>query len=102
MESKLSKIFSDEGVELAAALPLSRCEVLRPYKLERMGFPPKSVIMLAVPYSPPESPARIISKYAVPRDYHVFFKELFSRVIPRLCELFPGLFRFTARRTIRR
>lgn len=90
MESKLSKIFSDEGVELAAALPLSRCEVLRPYKLERMGFPPKSVIMLAVPYSPPESPARIISKYAVPRDYHVFFKELFSRVIPRLCELFPG------------
>ena len=79
------------GIELVGALPLSKCKLLRPYKLKNAGFDTLeglSVIVMAIPYYT-EQKARNVSMYAVSRDYHLFAKELFRGVLPRLAERFP-------------
>ena len=79
------------GIKNVAAIPLSLCKLIRPYKLERCGFNDlKSLhaVIFTIPYlSPIEE--KNISSYAVPRDYHLFCKELFETVIPKLKEKFP-------------
>ena len=79
------------GITNAAAIPLSLCKILRPYKLERCGFAEGAelfAIMLTIPYLT-EVKDKNISSYAIPCDYHLFCKELFDAVIPRLREKFP-------------
>ncbi len=80
------------NIDSVSALPLSLCRVHRPYKLEGLGFradDPLFVIILAIPYYTEES-AKNISSYAIPRDYHLFCKELFTSLIPRLTARFEG------------
>ncbi len=73
-------------------LPISSCTLIRPYKLQKIGcfkdISHLTVYMLAVPYLC-EGEQKNISSYAVPRDYHVFFKELFSELTDILRAEFP-------------
>jgi len=75
------------------AIPLSMCQVLRPYLLERAGLSMQGTAFLfAVPYvlsQDASHPQRNVSLYAIPRDYHLFFKTLEAELLPKLQEFFP-------------
>ena len=77
----------------AAALPLSACRVTRAYLLERHHIDQSgTAIMLAVPYVVSGDicdPDRNVSLYAVPRDYHLYFRELADEILPVLRARFP-------------
>lgn len=88
----MAKVLEGEGIELFAPIPLSDCEITRGYLLEREGIERENgcTVMLAVPYYVRDEGERNISLYAVSRDYHLYFAELFGRVIPLLREAFEG------------
>lgn len=89
----LSDYFLQKGIRLFAPLPLSTCRVTRSYLLDREGIDPSggTAVMLAIPYftRAAAEPERNLSAYAVPRDYHLFFRELFDDLLPRLQREFP-------------
>ncbi len=89
---KIKKILNGSSAELFSAVPLTDCLITRPYKLERAGFAKADelfAIVLAVPYLTRQS-KRNLSAYAVSRDYHLFYKELFAEILPRLEREFEG------------
>ena len=88
----LLNFLQKKNIHLVGALPLSACRVIRPYLLERENIQNGTVFMLAVPYFSRacEDEHRYISSYAVSRDYHLFFKELYGELLPYLRELFPS------------
>lgn len=91
MDEKLFEILRRHSVSLFAPIAIKDCEILRPYKLERVGvsdFEKLSVVMLAIPYLTRQS-KRNISSYAVARDYHGYFAELFAVLLPELRDSFP-------------
>lgn len=92
MDTIIRKLLDDEKIEYAGIIPFSECRVINPSLLERTwtGGEIRSAIMLCVPYYSGEHEGRNVSLYAVPRDYHLYFRELYARLIPRLCEVFPG------------
>lgn len=92
MFSFLSEILQKKHIDTFAPLPLCACKTVRPYLLERVGIEDGTVIMMAIPYHTPAAtdPARNLSAYAVSRDYHLFFKELFEELLPILQEQFPA------------
>ena len=78
------------NIELASSLSLDECEIARPHLLKRQNLSCGSVIIFAVPYLTSESLGkRNISSYAVSKDYHIFFKELFADLIGNLEKRFP-------------
>ncbi len=81
-----------KNIELVGVLPLSDCNVTRPYLLERANISSGTVFVMAVPYFTPacEGSGRTVSAYAVSRDYHLFFEELFGELLPYLAEKFPN------------
>lgn len=87
----LEKFFAERRLDCFAAIRLSDCRIERPYLLERAGIADGTAILLAVPYhtSAADTPGRNLSAYAVVRDYHGFFKELFDELIPALQAAFP-------------
>ena len=87
----LSEFLQKNKIDLLAPLPLSECKVIRPYLLERVHITDGTAILLAVPYfsSACAEPARNLSAYAVSRDYHLFFKNLFEEVLPLLRKQYP-------------
>ena len=92
MLETVKKELMQYGIDLVGAIPLSLCKITKPYKLERAGFDtslPLCAIMMAVPYYTAHA-EKNISSYCIPRDYHLFFKELFDGLIPRLSEIFPS------------
>lgn len=92
-ETLLDTLASWLGMPVYAA-PLSHCLISRPYLLERAGIPScGTAILFAIPYLMIEDisdPARNLSLYAVPRDYHGYVKELSDALVPRLTKLFSG------------
>ena len=91
MLKKIFQLLGDEGIDVAAPIPLSECIIKKQYLLERAGFSGTdgTVIMMAVPYFTPECVGAHVSAYAVSRDYHLFYKELFARILPLLRAEFP-------------
>lgn len=88
----VKKELAKYNIFLVSSLSLGECEISRPYLLERNGISPDSgsAVLFAVPYLTRESVGeRNISAYAVSRDYHIFFKELFSSLLPCLSEKYP-------------
>ncbi|MBR3879282.1 MAG: epoxyqueuosine reductase [Clostridia bacterium] len=78
------------GIKNVAAIPLSFCKVIRPYKLEKCGFKnfdTLSAVIFTIPYLAPTD-EKNVSSYAVARDYHLFCKELFDAIIPKLRQRF--------------
>lgn len=76
-------------------IPLAACRVRRPYLLERAGIPLSGTALLfAIPYlvaADATNQERNLSLYAVPRDYHLYIRELSARVLPALREAFFGV-----------
>lgn len=80
------------NIDLCSSLPLSECVTVRPDKITRCNFGDAadlSVIVFAIPYYS-KNDVKNISLYAIPRDYHLFCKELFSCLLPKLEERFKG------------
>ena len=88
----LLNFLQKKNIDLVGVLPLSACRITRPYLLERAKIQSGTVFMLAIPYRTPacDEPNRTISTYAVSRDYHLFFEELFNELLPYLAEEFPN------------
>lgn len=91
MFSFLSDFLQKKHIDSFAPLPLEACRVIKPYLLEKEGIESGSVVMLAIPYYTPicKDPARNLSAYAVSKDYHLFFKDLFGELLPLLKKRFP-------------
>ena len=87
----LKQYFIKYAIDCFAPIPLSECKIERPYLLERVGISDGTAILLAIPYHTKacNTQNRNLSAYAVPRDYHGFFKELFDDLIPALKSAFP-------------
>jgi epoxyqueuosine reductase len=79
----------------ACAIPLSLCKPAKTYLLERAGISAAgTAILFAVPYvmmADVYDPARNLSLYAVPRDYHGYAEELKTLVLPSLEGRYPDL-----------
>ncbi len=91
MTEYLKALLEARNIDLVGALSLSDCVITRGYKLEKCGFDEKSSLaafMIASPYLT-VAEDRNISAYAAPRDYHLFYKELFDDLLPKLRERHP-------------
>ena len=82
------KLFLDEGIEYAAALPISSVNLTRAYLLTRIdGFSPRAVILFLVPYYTGET--ENLSRYAASEDYHLYMRGLIDRMTTKLYNLYP-------------
>ncbi len=88
----LSEYFAKHHIDLYAPIPLSECEIRKPYLLEREGIADGTVILIAIPYFTRAclDPDRNLSAYAVSRDYHGFFNAFFAELLPALREKYPN------------
>lgn len=82
MKNIIKKILEKEKIEYFGIIPFEKCNVINQGLLDRsiVGWTPKSVIILIVPYYSGEHEGRNISLYAIPRDYHLYFNGLYSRL----------------------
>lgn len=85
----IQKLLNEEGIVLFAPVPLHDCRILRPYLLSRVGIDDGTAILFAVPYRGEDTGEQNLSAYAIPRDYHLYFKQLFAKLLPGLSERFP-------------
>lgn len=93
----LFDFFQKKRIDTFGTVPLTSCRIIRPHLLERVGIQNGTAILFAVPYfsSACLDPERNLSAYAVSRDYHVYFSELFEELLPLLRARFPHA-RFSA------
>lgn len=89
MIEALRQVFAERGVEYADAIPFSSATVLMQRKIDQLSFVPQSVIMFAIPYYAGEFADRNLSRYAVAKDYHLFFRDFSDEVKGALQRLFP-------------
>jgi len=91
MFSFLSKFFLKKGIDLFSPISIRDCKVVKPYLLERHGISDGTAVMIAVPYFGKDclDENRNVSCYAVSKDYHGFFRDLFDELLPLLQEKFP-------------
>ena len=88
----IKKTLLKYNIELVGALKLCDCRITRPYKLRNFcesEYKSLSAIVFAVPYLSHYN-GKNISAYAVPRDYHLFFKRLFTELTEALIKKFDG------------
>lgn len=92
MDMQIKTFLNEEYIECAGILPFSECKVIFPALLSRScsGWEPKSAILLAIPYYTGEHPGHNVSLYAIPKDYHLYCKQLYGRLEVKLSEAFPG------------
>ena len=92
MFSILLNFLQKKNIHLCASVPLSACTVTKPYLLEREGIFDGTVMIFAVPYFTPSctDKNRNLSAYAISKDYHLFFANLFEELIPLLKSAFPN------------
>ena len=87
----IKKLFSEYKIELVGAVTLGNCHIVRPYKLKDFDtddFSSLTAIMIAVPYLTYHE-KRNISAYAVSRDYHLFFEQIFDSILSKIKEKYP-------------
>lgn len=83
----LKDIFNETGIEFFGAIPFSACKVISNSVLERRSVDAnkiKSAVPFLVPYFVRDTEKGNISVYARARDYHIFFDELYKKIIPLL------------------
>lgn len=82
MKSFICELLKKEKIEYFGIIPMSEVKIINESLYERsfVDFTPKSVIVLLVPYYTGEFEGRNVSRYAVPRDYHLYFKDLYFRL----------------------
>jgi len=84
----IRSLLEQENIHTFATLKLEDCRILRPYLLERARIGTGTAVILAVPYAT-SAVDHNVSAYAVSRDYHVYFRELFDRLLPQLRQSYP-------------
>lgn len=91
MKNLICELLKKEKIEYFGVIPMSEVRIINESLYERSftDFTPKSIIILLVPYYAGEFDGRNISRYAVPRDYHLYFKNLYSRLEAELNEKYP-------------
>lgn len=88
----LSTLLLKHKIDVFGAVKLSDCKIVREYKLKNAGFTDISslyVYIFAMPYYAKHDGNKNVSAYAIPRDYHAFFKSFSSELISELYEKFP-------------
>ena len=88
MINTLRPVLNENGIELVGAVSLGDCTITKPYLLEREGISEGTAFIFAAPYYTAEGDGSV-SAYAIPRDYHLFFLELFPKLISVLKMRFP-------------
>ena len=83
------EILQAEEIVLYSPILLQNCRITRSYLLKRAGIENGTAVMIAVPYAVGTDEVRNVSRYAIARDYHLYFRELFDRILPLLREKFP-------------
>lgn len=78
MEKLLPEFFEREKIEYYSCLPLSQCDILYSRKLPIFTG---SVCFFLIPYYVKDEEKRNVSLYAVPRDYHLYVKQLEARLL---------------------
>lgn len=86
MNEALEKIFLEEKIEYAEAIPYDLLNH-NPNCRKCPDFAVRSVIMMAVPYFNGITDGNI-SLYARSKDYHLYFSLLSERIIPKIEKLF--------------
>lgn len=89
MVEALQKIFAERDIAYAEVIPFSEVSVLYPRKIAQLSFTPQSVIIFAIPYYAGEFDKRNLSRYAVAKDYHFFFRTFSDEVKNELQKLYP-------------
>ena len=89
MYKLISQLLTNEGITCFAPILLRHCTVKKKYLLEKAGISNGTAIIMAVPYFTPHCIGSSVSAYTVSRDYHLFFSELFEKILPILNEKFP-------------
>lgn len=84
MQAFLRHFFASEQIDAYAALNFRDVTLTRAYLVERLPFTPKTAILFLAPYYAGET--ENLSRYAAPRDYHLYMKGLFSRFTDALAE----------------
>ncbi|HBL84086.1 MAG: hypothetical protein A2Y17_12540 [Clostridiales bacterium GWF2_38_85] len=84
----IKKIFGLQKLYEVDFLNIAELEILKPHLLNNADY--KTCILFIVPYNTPENNPVYISKYAVSRDYHLYFNNLYNNIIPELEVCFPG------------
>lgn len=87
MKAFLSQFFESEHIAAYAALDFADTALTRPYLVERLDFAPQTAILFLAPYYAGET--ENLSRYAAPRDYHLYMKGLFARFSAALAEAQP-------------
>jgi epoxyqueuosine reductase len=87
--NKIKNIFFHEKIEYIGVIPASEMTVINARLMPDADI--KSCIAFLVPYKTDDTIRDNcgISVYARSLDYHTFFSELYSRIIPQLSMLFP-------------
>lgn len=89
MKERIQAILAREGITQVGFLPYRETRILNP-RLSPPGA--KSVILLLAPYDCGEPFRDGVSAYAHVEDYHLFYQELYARLLPALEEAFPGAY----------
>ena len=88
-DSRIKSLFAGEKIEYTGCIPFSECIVINERLFERkVSFKPESAIFFLVPYYVKDE-KRNVSVYAAARDYHIYFRELYERLIPEMKIIFP-------------
>ena len=87
----IKELLNEQNIFCFAPIGLSDCKVVRPYLLQTEGIADGTAFIIAVPYYTELCDGkRNISAYAVSRDYHGYFKQLFANILPKLKEKYRG------------
>lgn len=90
MRKTVTELLAQFHIHAVGAVPLSACRIRNAGQLQRAGISSGTAFIMAVPYySPACDGERNISAYAVPEDYHLFFRQVGQAVLPVLRERFP-------------
>ncbi|MCL2518323.1 MAG: hypothetical protein FWF15_07160 [Oscillospiraceae bacterium] len=82
----------EENIEYYASLPFDECKIINTSLVEKSfgELKPRSVIIFLAPYFSGRYPERNVSLYAIPRDYHLFFREIFISIENNLLRTYPN------------
>ncbi len=86
----VKELLLENKIELCGCVPLSECTVAKPHLLKRADITDGSAIVFAVPYFVDDREGATVSVYAAPKDYHLYFKELYESILPKLKKRFQN------------
>ena len=90
MFNLISSLLTEWGIEVFGKIRIDDCKIVKPYLLERSGIVSGTAIVMAAPYFAHDSECGNISKYAVSKDYQVFYKDLLEKLCEALSQAYPN------------